>query len=379
MNRKQSWNIVTLFLVMIFGITAATFLKPDTEFSEKENRVLSSRPELTAGNLLSGEFSKDYERYLTDQFILRDRWIGLKTWAERLTLRQESNDIYFGADDYLIEKHTGSFETDQAKVNITYLSAFFEKLKEEYGNGHLTAMVVPNAVDILRDKLPAFASPYDEEDYLKQIGAALPEGVWFNTSAILQQHKKEEIFYRTDHHWKTKAAFYAFEIWAREKKLGTVSKEDYNISTVTENFEGTISSKVGVKVKPDTIEIYEPKNPVSYYLTYNQSDDIRSTVYQENALDTKDKYALYYGGNYGLIEAVTKADTGRRLLVIKDSYAHCFVPFTYQMFDEVDMVDLRYFNQSLSAFMEQKDYTDVLFLYNASGFAEDGSLMKLTM
>lgn len=379
MNRKQSWNIVTLFLVMIFGITIATFLKPDTEFSEKENRALASRPEFTVETLLSGEFSEDYESYLTDQFLLRDQWIGLKTQAERLMLRQESNDIYFGADDYLIEKHTGSFESDQARANITYLSAFFEKLKEKYGSDHLTAMVVPNAVDILRDKLPAFASPCDESDYLKQVKAALPEGVWFDTGAILEQHKKEEIFYRTDHHWKTLAAFYAFEAWTREKKLGTVTQDDYNISTVTETFEGTISSKVGVKVKPDTIEIYEPKEPVSYYLTYNQSDDIRSTVYQKNALDTKDKYALYYGGNYGLIEASTEADTGRKLLVIKDSYAHCFVPFTYQMFDEVDMVDLRYFNQSLSEFMEQKDYTDVLFLYNASGFAEDTSLMKLIM
>ena len=41
------------------------------------------------------------------------------------------------------------------------------------------------------------------------------------------------------------------------------------------------------------------------------------------------------------------------------------------------MLDLRYFSQSLSEFMEQKDYTDILFLYNASGFAEDTSLARL--
>ena len=115
----------------------------------------------------------------------------MKTTAERLTFRQEANDIYFAADDYLIEKHTGAFETEQAQTNITYLAAFMEKMSETYDSAHLTAMVVPNAVDILRDKLPPFASPYDEETYLDQIKAALPQGVWFDTSGVLEQHKEK--------------------------------------------------------------------------------------------------------------------------------------------------------------------------------------------
>ena len=377
MNKKQSWNIVTMFLVLIFGFTAATMLKPDTEFSEKENRALASRPSFSLSAVLSGEFADEYETYLTDQFVFRDGWIGLKTEAERLTLRQETNDIYFAADDYLIEKHTGSFETDQATANITLLSGFIEQMAAQYGDGHLSVMVVPNAVDILRDKLPPFASPYDEEDYLQKIRSALPSGVWVDTASALRQHKEEEIYYRTDHHWKTLGAFYAFREWAKERGIAEVQADDYSVSTVTDSFEGTVASKVGIGVKADSIQIYEPKDPVSYLLTYNRTDDIRSTVYQKTPLDTKDKYAVFYGGNYGLIEASSDAKTGRRLLVIKDSYAHCFVPFTYSYFDQVDMVDLRYYNQSLAQLMEEKEYTDILFLYNASGFAEDTSLMKL--
>lgn len=377
MNRKQSWNLVTLFLLLIFGFTAASLLKPDTEFSENENRSLAQKPALHWDSLLDGTFSQEYETYLTDQFLLRDEWIGLKTQAERLTFRQEINDIYFAADDYLIEKHTGVFETDQAEANRTFLASFFEKLSASYDSSHLTAMVVPNAVDILRDKLPPFASPYDEETYLDQVESTLPEGVWFDASGVLRQHKEEEIYYRTDHHWKTLGAFYTFRQWAQEKGLGTVSQADYTVETVTDSFEGTIASKVGTKVEPDTIEVYRPREETPYLLTYNQSDDVRSSVYQEQFLDTKDKYAVYYGGNYGLVEASMQSETGRRLLVIKDSYAHCFVPFTMNFFDEVDMLDLRYFNQSLQEYIEEGDYTDILFLYNASGFAEDTSLAKL--
>lgn len=377
MNRKQSWNLVTLFLLLIFGFTAASLLKPDTDFSENENRSLAQKPAFSLESLFSGTFSQEYEEYLTDQFLLRDQWIGLKTQAERLTFRQEVNDIYFAEDDYLIEKHTGVFETEQAEANRTLLASFFEKLSASYDASRLTVMVAPNAVDILQDKLPPFAAPYDEEAYLAQIRDVLPEGVWFDASDVLRQHKEEEIYYRTDHHWKTLGAFYTFQQWAKEKGLGTVSEEDYEIETVTDSFEGTIASKVGTKVTPDTIQLYRPKEETPYLLTYNQSDDVRSSVYQEQALDTKDKYSVYYGGNYGLVEASMESDTGRRLLVIKDSYAHCFVPFTMQFFDEVDMLDLRYFNQSLWEYIEQGDYTDILFLYNASGFAEDTSLAKL--
>ena len=378
MNHKQSWNIITLFLVMIFGLTIATFVKPDTDFSESENRSLASRPKFSFASLFRGEYAKEYEDYLTDQFVLRDQWIGVKTQAERLCFRQEINDIYFAKDDYLIEKHTGSFVSDQAKANISYLGAFAEQCADTYGLQHLTVMIVPNAVDILREKLPAFAAPYDEEVYLQQIREALPEESWFDASSVLRSHKEEPIYYRTDHHWKTLGAFYVFAAWAGEQGLSEVKTEDYTVATVTDTFEGTIASKVGTKVKADTIETYENKEPVTYDLTYNQTNDVRSSVYQASALERKDKYAYFYGGNYGLIEASTDAHTGRKLLVIKDSYAHCFVPFTYSLFDEVDMVDLRYFNQSLSEYMKKGDYTDILFLYNASGFAEDSSLIRLT-
>ncbi|MDD3797252.1 MAG: DHHW family protein [Lachnospiraceae bacterium] len=377
MNKKQSWNINTLFLVTIFGFTAASLLKPDTEFSDNENRALAQRPKLSAETLLGGQFSTDYENYLTDQFVLRDHWIGLKTEAERAMLKQETNDVYFADDDYLIEKHTGSFDTDLARSNISLLSSFFEKLAGQYDSQHLTAMVVPNAVDILRDKLPAFAAPYDEEVYLDQIRSSLPEGVWLDTSVLLQGHKEEELYYRTDHHWKTLSAFYAYQQWCTKAGLKAAVPEDYTIQTVTEEFQGTISSKVGMKVPSDSIQIYEPKEPVSYTLTYNQSEDVRSSLYDMTQLNGKDKYAVFLGGNYGLIEAKTDASAGRRLLVLKDSYAHCFLPFVIQNFDQVDIVDLRYFNQSLSEYMASKDYTDVLFLYNASGFAEDTSLAKL--
>ncbi len=381
-KKHQSVYLNTIFLLLIFGFTVANIVRPQKERSETENRSLEQRPALTWESLISGQFATDYESYLSDQFIMRDSWITLKTDVEKAALKQETNDVYFGKDDYLIEKHTGVFTEDTAAQNIQRLSTFFSQMGQTLEIGHLSCMVVPNAVDILDEKLPAFADPYDEEVYLEKIRAALPEGVWFDASEVLNKvHAADEtkqLYYRNDHHWTSGAAFDVCAAWLADKGYGSMSVDQFSVSTVTESFEGTIASKLGISGRPDSIQRYDPVESYDYYLIYNQSDDIRNTMYQDSYLDTKDKYAYFYGGNYGLIETrMPEAGTGRRLLIIKDSYAHCFAPLTCGYFDEVDLLDPRYYNASISELIASKSYTDVLFLFNAAGFAEETAIARL--
>lgn len=379
MNRKQSWNLMTLFLLLIFGFCAASIIKPSSEFSEKENRMLAQMPEVTAQAVFSGSFEKDYENYLTDQFLFRDGWIGLKTKAEALIGKRDTNDVYLARDGYLIEMHSGVFTAEQAEHNADILSAFADVCAEKWPQVRLHVMIAPNAVDILRDKLPAFAAPYDEEVYLAKVQEKLPADVWFDVSSVLAPHAEEEIYYRTDHHWETLGAFYVFEAWAGERLGETIHSENYTAETVSSSFEGTVAAKTGAFIHPDTIELMRPEREPSVTLTYNRSDDIRHTPYQMGALETRDQYNVFFGGNNGLIEGETDTGSDRKILVIKDSYAHCFVPFLYGIAGQVDMLDLRYYNQNLSQLIDEKGYTDILVLYNAAGFAGDASLGKLLL
>lgn len=378
MNRRQAWNVNTLFLIMIFGFTAATLINPDQEYSESENRTLAQMPQATVETVLNGAFESDYETYLTDQFVARDAWIGLKTDVERLMLKSESKDIYFAEDDYLIEKHTGVFTSDTAELNPRILGQFAKLYEDRFGADHMTFMVVPNAVEILEDKLPAFASPYDQEGYLKQIQEQLPEGTWFDTSAILREHKEEEIYYRTDHHWETLAAFYVYQAWAQQKGFDVPSQDDFEIETASDSFEGTIQSKLGIDARKDTLELYLPKEDIFYTVQTGDGAEVEYSVYDRTALETKSKYDIFFGGNHAMVKIATRAETGRRILVIKDSYAHCFVPFLLEEFDAIDMLDIRYYNQKVSELIQNGGYTDLLFLYNASGFADDTSISRLT-
>ena len=381
-SEKKRWQAsitVAVFCILIFGFTAATIFTPTVEFSETENRVLAGMPEMKISEIFNGDFETDYEEYLTDQFIFRNGWISLKTSVERLLGKRESKDIYFAEDDYLIEKHTNAFTTQIAERNITALADFVEKYEAQFGEGHMSVLIVPNAVDILLDKLPPFAESGSGSDYLEQIAESLPDNVWFDSASVLREHRSEEIYYRTDHHWKTLAAFYVYQAWAARQGYDIPELTDYEVQTVTDCFEGTIQSKLGIGTEGDTIELFLSVNEPAYTVyNYSANNDSTNSLYDYAALETKDKYAVYFGGNEPFLQIRTEIENGRKILVIKDSYANCFVPFILGEFQEIDILDLRYTNRKLGEMIAEGGYTDILILYNASGFAEDISISKLT-
>ena len=374
---RQNKVLTGLFLALVFGGTAATFLVPKREFSDRENRALQQFPKASVDSVLNGEFESDYETYLSDQFPGRDGWIRVKTEAELAMGKDEIKNIYFAKDDYLIESHEGSFTTDTAEKNIGYLAAFLKSQENRFETGRITAMIVSNAVEILKDKLPKYAPDSGESAYLSKIQAAVPASMWFDASSVLAEHKDEYIYYRTDHHWTTLGAWYAYQAWAEAKGFSPAPLSDYTVETLTTDFKGTIESKVGVDVVPDTIQSFMKKDLPAYTLDYNNGQKSSDDLYDRSYLEEKDKYSVFFGGNQPIIRASIKNNSARKLLVIKDSYAHCFLPFTFEDFSEVDFIDIRYFNESLKNYLETSDYTDLLFLYNASGFAEDVSLAKL--
>lgn len=374
-KKIKSWITISVFGVLLASLALATFIAPKREYSETENRPLAELPDVSAESIFNGGFETGFEDYLTDHFIGRDGWVEMKTWTEKLMLKTESKDIYFCKDGYLIEKHSGVFTADTAKRNVAYLSQFESKYKEQFGD-RLSVMIVPNAVDVLSDKLPSLATPYNEGEYLSQIKNALRGNCYFDTEQILKKKKDEELFYKTDHHWKTLSAFYVYQSWAEEQGFIVPEINDFNVTTVSESFEGTIQSKLGIKTKGDTIELFLPKNEISYTVQKGNSE-AGNSLYDYSALETKDKYGVFFGGNYASMKITTDNKNGRKALVIKDSYANCFVPFMLGEFEEIDIVDLRYTNQRLSQTIELGGYTDMLILYNAAGFAEDISIAKL--
>ena len=239
-------------------------------------------------------------------------------------------------------------------------------------------MLTPTATKLLEEKLPKYAPNDDELEYINKIFSGLNDNIiTINPYDALNQNKNEYIFYKTDHHWTSKGAYIAYTVMCESLGLTPSSIDEFDIINVTNSFYGSLSSKVGVKGKTvDSIDVYVPKESdiVVNYVTEQKKS---TSLFDSTFLDKKDKYEVFTGGNHPLINIKTLGDPTKKLLVIKDSYANCFLPFLTSHYGEINVVDLRYYYDDLDKLIENREITDVLFLYNANTFNTDDSILNI--
>ncbi|MGF0034087.1 DHHW family protein [Bariatricus sp. SGI.154] len=363
-----------LFLGMMGIIVLINLISRDKEFSDKENRMLEQKPQITLSGIESGRFMDQYEAYKSDQFAGRNLWVALKTRVDLLVGKRESNGVFKGKKHYLLE--------DIARPNEEQMQQNLETIREfesKYDEIPMYMMLVPNAANILSDKLPNFAVTEDQNEVFEGIQKALGEQItWVDVSKTLAAHKKENIYYRTDHHWTTLGACYAYQQLAETMNLDTSKEPKLTEYAVTSTFNGTLSATSGYETGyEEPIYIYAPKNEddaPKVVVNYVEEQKKTATLYDSSKLEEKDKYAMFLSGNHATVDIRTTADTTDRLLLIKDSYANCLVPFLTPYYREIIIIDPRYYYGNLDEVMAENKITSVLFLYNGNTFVEDNSI-----
>ncbi len=367
LEKIHAFVSVGIICAILLAFTAADLLKQDRLFSETENRILASRPDYSRESLLDGSFAREYETYVTDQFVGRDKWIGIKTGVDILMQKKEINGVYLGADDYLIERHLAEdYPRELEDKKLDLLAGLVERWDAK-------VMLAPTADNILTKKLPPYAEVYDQSVLLERVRQKIGADHYVDVYNALRSRQNEEIYYRTDHHWTTRGAYYGYCAWAeaagRQVKVDSADRA----VAVSEDFLGTLHSKINVNVRPDAIEYFRltEKRPVQ--LTYDLQKKSDS-FYEESYLDTKNQYGYFLDDNHALIEIDTSFHNGKTLFVIKDSYANCVIPLLALHYEKVYAVDLRYMNGRLFPFMEScepEQGMDVLVLYNCVHFLEE--------
>ena len=369
-RRLQGKYLSWLLIGAIVLCLAAGFVVKDREFSDSENRRLAQWPEFSVSAILDGSYLKGMGNYIADQFPGRDGWISLNLKLNQLLGQKESSGVYLCEDDYLMQIPAEP-NHEQHERNLKAINTFAEK----HPDLNMVMTVAPNAVTVLADKLPENAPVRDQIADLYHIADTLTGVKVVDVTQTLKAHSKEYLYYRTDHHWTSLAAYYAFQTIAPELDITPPNLDEYTIYPVSTTFEGTLSSKSGSHSALDTVEIMVPKSGVEYYVTYNSDNNTNiCSLYHRAALDVKDHYTVFFGGNYSRVDITTTVNRERNLLVFKDSYANCMIQFLYPYFDHIVMIDPRYYYDNVEHVITSRSITDVLFLYNADTFLGDTSL-----
>lgn len=375
MSRRYCIFLSVLFCGFLGFFLVANAVVPDKESSELENRVLAQMPAPSVKSVLSGDFMSGFETYMTDQFVGRDGWVALKSASERALGKQENNGVYFGAQDTLISNFEEP-DWDRVRDNVSYVNNFVENVEIP-----VYFSLIPGQACIWADRLPAGAPNASQTAVLEQAEADT-DALWYDTYTPLWEHRGEDIFYRTDHHWTSLGAYYGYTALMAAMGLEPVPLEDYVKTTVSEDFYGTVFSSSGVRwVQPDSIDVYVPEDGIEVVsLSYNQQGELVEEprqLYDESFLEVKDKYSMFLGGQQPLGVVRTPNAEAPKLLLIRDSYSDSLTPFLTAHFSEIHLIDLRYYKLSIADYVAQNDIDAAVVLYSVPNFVSDRNLVWL--
>ena len=359
--------ILTLFLFLIINV-----IVPDREKSVQENRMLATKPKFRLSSLISGDYDEKFEAYMDDQFVGRDMWRKLKVAVDRIGGSRLENGVYIGTNGQLLEQIEVADENHLA-ANIKAIKSF----SESQSKIPVRMMLVPDAANVLNHSLPALAKPEDQTQMFSMVRKDLGDSVeWIDVSTELNKHKTEKIYYKTDHHWTTLGAFYAFQAAAPSLGIDGDLSGKYVSYTVSDSFNGMLASNSGVNLgEKEQIDIYVPTEEDTDLIVDYVDEGKRSTsLYDSSKLKEKDQYTVFLGGNSSLLDIRTVSTSTKRLLLVKDSFANSFIPFLTPYYREIVVVDPRYYSGTINDLMDSYRISEVLFLYSGNTFFKDNNI-----
>ena len=251
------------------------------------------------------------------------------------------------------------------------------KYKEALGDVNVYSMIIPTSCEFYS---PAEVRAYcgSELDNINYVIENLRDDVRaVDVYTTLANHTDEDIFLRTDHHWAPLGAYYAAKEFAQAAGVPFLDISEYE-ERVVHDYVGTMyaySEDIVIKNNPEDFVYYVPKN-VEYTTTYYEYQLTDGKITGAAAPETgnffikyKDgssmAYCTFMGGDSKIVHVETNAGTDRSLLILKDSYGNALPGYLFGSFDNIYVVDMRYFTHNIVDYINDNGVTDVLFANNA--------------
>jgi hypothetical protein len=417
------WGVLALM-----GVISLIAEKPTV--SDIENRPLEKPPQISLASLMSGQLASQYSVYYSDVFPLRERMIetaaflrglrGIQGSGEEAVVIRPDAGVSEGKDGNEAPKDEQTDEDGKAGgsigravgenfipgpretnrlpdvdgerkggvlmvgTTVLELYGFNEASNAQYADiiagfserhkGQIVTnvMVVPTNVEF---KMPNRYRKLTDSQYdaIAFIYGRLPAGVnkvWVYN--VMAAHSEEDIYFRTDHHWTGLGAYYAYKEFAWSKHFSVAPLSSYT-EVRHDGFLGSLYNSMGgnslLKDNPDYLIAYRPQIP--YTMTGYKSSDLSNPFPMHFAQEPKEipgsnKYLAYAGGDLPYVSIVTENKNGRRLVVFKESFANAMLPFLTENYEEIHVVDFRYYDGDIEAFLRDHNINEALFLNYAA-------------
>ena len=367
-----------IFMTVWVVIVIINFIWPKQVFSEEENRMLATIPRFSFESFVNGYYLNGVNDYINDHFAFRNFYLKLNSWWEVSVMgKKENNGVYIGKDGYLFEKlEYNDNEKENANTNAEIISDFANKMKEQ--NVPTYFVLTPNSIYINNDKLPNNVEVPNQEEIIKQIYGETENTNNINViESLKKENKDKQLYFKTDHHINSDGAYVIYREYCKAANIAIKEIDSFNRVTVSNDFLGTFDSKAQLlNQQPDELFVYKNENNTNVKEAIYDKQTTNS-IFNEEYLKGKDKYSYFLNRNNSRAIIKTNVNNDKKLLVIKDSYAHIMSQFLCQDYSEVHFLDPRYTNFDYLEYAKENEITYVLFLYNVSTFVQDTNLKKI--
>lgn len=350
-----------LIIVVLLGLSVWAWLKPADEYSWSERRLFAQFPELNVKTILSGDFTSKFEDYATDQFPLRDDFRTLKAIAKFYIFKQkDNNDVYI--HDSQASKLDTVIKEDLIQISLDKMNYLYDKYVSGKTNKVYFSVVPDKSLTLAPE------GGYPSLDY-NAIADTFKNKLDWATYIDVYPLLHYSDYYSTDTHWSQDKVVDVAEKIA--DAMGATVEKEYESITLDKDFYGVYYGQSSLPLPPDKIT-YLTSDTIEGCLVYNYEKNNGKTpykVYDMEKLDSKDPYEMFLSGATSLMRIVNPAnDSGRKLIIFRDSYASSLAPLLVESYSEVILIDIRYImSDYVGAFITPEDFTDadVLFLYSA--------------
>lgn len=341
MKALRKYLFVGAFVFILFGYSFLSILQKDKTFSEIENKILSKSPKLTIESIKSGSYMKDFDKYVVDQFPDRIKIIWLKNKLMNSLGYSEFKNIYIGKTGRMLEKFKTNLDIVNSNLEI------MNKMKD-YFDIESVGMFIPNSIAIYKEELPFYAITDSQESLLNYISNNY-KGEFYTPYSALMDNKNDYIYFNTDHHWTQLGAKIMYEDYY-DKKV------EMNYEKVSSNFLGTYYSKVLInKNKAD--EIYSYADLKNYEIEHDEQNSM--SLYDESKLKGKNKYQYFMNGDPAI--SLIKGEGEGEILIFKDSFAHCYIPFLTKEYSKIHVIDPRYSNLDIVEYIKENNNIEKIY------------------
>ena len=261
---------------------------------------------------------------------------------------------------------------------LNTVQAMFPKVK-------LSAMIVPNSFGVILDpKVQEKLASSGMDQAIAYSYSLMDKRVnTVNVFDALSAHKKEYIYFRTDHHWTQLGAYYGYQEYCKSMGYSTKPLSDYQKLDFPE-FYGTfyffMNRPESLKGHPDQVTAYQGSMNTMQYTDSKGNLQEGKLINDASQMLPGNKYNCFMLGDHGYVEIHNEgAPRKKSILVLKDSYGNAFVPLLAQDYRDVYVVDYRHYQGNASSLIREKGIEEILFLNNIMGIGESLSQKMLAV